>query len=71
MNFKTRVFKALLIAVIFFAEAETILLTDLTLTTDSSATTSQDKQDLQAGHSCPRIYLLSDNDTIELGLCES
>ncbi len=59
-------FKALLIAVIFFAEADTILLTDLTLTTDSSETTSQDKLDLKA-----RIYLLSDNDTLELGLCES
>ena len=70
MNFKT-----LLIAVIFFAEAEMFLLTELTLTTDSSAdslgyasseTTSQDKLDLQA-----RIYLLSDKDTMELGLCES
>lgn len=60
MNIKT-----LLIAIIFFAEADTILLTDFTLTTDSSETTSQDRLDLQA-----RIYLLSDKDTMELGLCE-
>jgi hypothetical protein len=66
MNINTRVYKTLLIAIIFFAEADTILLTDLTLTTDSNETTSQDKLDLQA-----RIYLLSDKDTMELGLCES
>ena len=58
--------KHLLIAIIFFAEADTILLTDLTLTTDSNETTTQDKMNAQA-----RIYLLSDNDTMELGLCES
>ena len=66
MNFKNTRVKNLLIAIIFFAEADTILLTDLTLTTDSNETTTQDRMDLQA-----RIYLLSDNDTMELGLCES
>jgi hypothetical protein len=66
MNINTRVYKTLLIAIIFFAEADTILLIDLTPTTDSNETTSQDKLDLQA-----RIYLLSDKDTMELGLCES